>query len=147
MSEDHEDEFDHFTDAQETVWTNVVAELRAGQKRSHWMWFVFPVLEGVGQSPTALFFALRDLDEARDYLAHPILGPRLLECIALVLEHRETSAEEMFGATDAFKLHNCATLFGRAASDPAPFQRVLDRFFAGVEAERSLYLLAKRSVT
>ena len=138
-----EDEYDHFTDAQDTVWPNVTLELTLGRKRSHWMWFVFPVLDGVGQSNTALFFALRDLDEARGYLDHATLGPRLLDCAGLVLTHTDKSAEEIFGKTDAYKLHNCATLFARVWTPPHPFRDILGTFFGGTEALRTLELLGK----
>lgn len=142
--EDDEDEFDHFVDAQDTVWSDVLAELDAGAKRTHWMWFVFPVLDGVGQSPTALFFSLRDLQEAREYAAHPVLGPRLAECIQRVLKHSGGSAKAIFGDTDTYKLHNCATLFAHAAPDPKPFRDILTAFFDGTEAPRSREILRER---
>ncbi|QFT58067.1 hypothetical protein FIU94_04460 [Sulfitobacter sp. THAF37] len=139
--EEDEDEFDHFTDAQDAIWDSVIEELQQGRKASHWMWFVFPVLEGVGDSPTALFFALRDMEETREYLAHPILGPRLSRCMDLIAQHDDKSAAAILGNTDAYKLHNCATLFARAAEEPTPFQRVLDVFFEGKPAPRTLELL------
>ncbi|APE42039.1 hypothetical protein BOO69_00400 [Sulfitobacter alexandrii] len=139
--EDDEDEFDHFTDAQDAIWDSVMAELQDGRKISHWMWFVFPVLEGVGESPTALFFALRDVQETREYLAHETLGPRLTRCMDLIAAHDDKTAAAILGKTDAYKLHNCATLFARAADDPTPFDRVLEVFFDGKPAQRTLDLL------
>ena len=140
-----EDEYDHFTDAQDTIWPNVTLELTLGHKRSHWMWFVFPVLEGVGQSSTALFFALRDLDEARGYLDHPVLGPRLADCAGLVLTHPDKTADEIFGPTDAYKLHNCATLFARVPGAPHLFRDILTTFFDGTEAAKTRELLGERT--
>ena len=136
-----DDEFDHFTAAQDTVWDDVIAELTAGAKRTHWMWFVFPVLEGVGQSPNAMLYALRDRDEARAYMAHPVAGPRLAHCVDLVLTHAGTPAATIFGKVDAYKLHNCATLFALAAPASARFGEVLSRFFEGQHAATSLALL------
>ena len=138
-----EEEYDHFVEAQDTVWDDVLAELKAGKKESHWMWFVFPVLEGVGQSPTALFFAMGDLDETRGFAAHSVLGPRLLTCVDLLLAHEGRSAEAILGATDAYKLQNCATLFRHAVPNPAPFNLVLQTFFGGQDAERTVTLLTQ----
>jgi uncharacterized protein (DUF1810 family) len=104
-----------FVTAQQDVYEQVLAELRRGRKASHWMWFVFPQLAGLGQSPTSRFFALSGLAEARAYLAHPVLGPRLAQCAQLVAECREPAAR-IFGHLDAQKLRSCVTLFLRAAS-------------------------------
>jgi uncharacterized protein (DUF1810 family) len=119
-----------FVAAQQDVYEQVLAELRRGRKTSHWMWFVFPQLAGLGQSPTSRYFALSGLAEARAYLAHPVLGPRLSECAQLVAGCPEPAAR-IFGHLDAQKLRSCATLFLRA--DPAlPFLAlVLDRHFGG----------------
>ena len=134
MSEDHEDEFDHFTDAQETVWTNVVAELRAGQKRSHWMWFVFPQLSGLGKSAKAQKFALADIDEASAYCRHEELGPRLFEATEAMLEWAGTmSAEDILGDVDALKFKSSMTLFERACDDEDAqvFADALEAFYEG----------------
>ena len=139
--DEDDDEYDHFVDAQDSVWDAVLRELDEGRKRSHWMWFVFPVLEGVGESGTALFYALRDVEEAEGYLAHPVLGPRLIDCCQRVLDHPRSSAREIFGSTDAWKLHNCATLFRHAAEDPEPFESILRVFFDGRDADRTVDLL------
>jgi uncharacterized protein (DUF1810 family) len=106
-------------------------ELRAGLKRSHWMWFVFPQLEGLGASAMAARYAIRSLDEARAYLAHPILGARLRECVGIILELPETDAKKIFGGIDAMKLRSSLTLFCRAAPDEPLFADALRKFFAG----------------
>jgi uncharacterized protein (DUF1810 family) len=120
-----------FVTAQQDVYEQVLAELRRGRKTSHWMWFVFPQLAGLGQSPTARFFALSGLAEARAYLAHPVLGPRLAQCAQLVAECREPAAR-IFGHLDAQKLRSCVTLFLRADPDQPFLALVLDRHFGGV---------------
>ncbi|RYH04316.1 DUF1810 family protein [Salipiger sp. IMCC34102] len=138
--EDDEDELDHFVDAQDTVWDTVQAELRAGEKRTHWMWFVFPVLTGIGASPMAMFYSLRDLEEARTYADHPVLGPRLDACFRLIRGH-DTSAEEMLGDTDAYKLRASATLFEAAKPTQPLFGAVLEDKFAGQRCTKTQRLL------
>ena len=125
------------------VHEQAVAELRAGAKRSHWMWFVFPQLAGLGRSSTAQHYALTSLDEARAYLAHPVLGPRLREAAAVVAESGAATLDELFGSVDALKLRSSATLFHRAAPDEAVFARVLDRWCGGVPDEATDALLAR----
>jgi uncharacterized protein (DUF1810 family) len=115
---------DRFVEAQSGgVYERALAEIRAGDKRGHWMWFIFPQLAGLGSSPTARFYAIRDLAEARAYLAHPVLGPRLLECTRAV--------QGVFPHPDDLKLRSSMTLFARAAADPRPYEIVLDRFYDG----------------
>ena len=123
-----------FTDAQDAggTYPRAVAELRRGRKTSHWMWFVFPQIAGLGQSPTSRAFAICGLAEARAYLAHPVLGPRLVECAAILAEAEGRSAEQIFGGLDAQKLRSCVTLFSRADPDEPVFGQVLDRYFGGV---------------
>jgi uncharacterized protein (DUF1810 family) len=118
-----------------------VAELRSGRKLSHWMWFVFPQIAGLGQSAVSRRYAISSLAEARAYLAHPVLGLRLIECAEIVSELHERSAEEIFGGIDAMKLRSSMTLFAHA--DPANplFGRVLDAYFAGVPDEATERLL------
>ncbi len=125
---------DRFVDAQDAqgIYDRAVTELREGQKVSHWMWFVFPQISGLGVSHTSRHFAISGLDEARAYLAHPVLGPRLLETAELVAAPGEASAEDILGSIDAQKLRSSMTLFLRAAPSQPAFQRVLDRFFDGV---------------
>ena len=130
------DSFDlqRFVDAQDAHGTYDAAlrELRAGRKTSHWMWFVFPQLTGLGRSPTAQHFAVSGLDEARAYLAHPVLGPRLRESARALLDLTGPSAEEVLGPVDGQKLRSSMTLFARAAPDEPVFGAVLEQYFDGV---------------
>ena len=128
-----------FIDAQDAGGTYDVAlaELRAGRKVSHWMWFVFPQIAGLGQSSMAKMYAIGSLDEACAYLGDPTLGPRLLEATRVVAELTDTTAEEIFGPIDAMKLRSSMTLFARAAPDEPLFQGVLDRYFNGTPDEET----------
>jgi uncharacterized protein (DUF1810 family) len=117
---------------QGATYDRAVAELSGGRKTSHWMWFVFPQISGLGRSPTAQRFAISSLAEAEAYLQHPVLGPRLLECTAIVAGLPGRRAEEIFGPLDARKLRSSMTLFGRAAPDEPLFARVLERWFDGL---------------
>src|SRR4051794_33236081 len=119
-----------FVSAQEAVYESVLSELRAGRKTRHWMWFVFPQIAGLGRSPTARHYAISSLDEARAYLAHPVLGPRLVQCAEVLTGLSSLSAREIFGDIDALKLRSSMTLFARAA-DIDVFGRVLDQYFGG----------------
>ncbi|MGO4476630.1 DUF1810 domain-containing protein [Massilia sp. 2TAF26] len=120
-----------FVDAQHDVYATALAELRAGRKRSHWMWFVFPQLEGLGRSGMAQRYAIRSADEAAAYLAHPVLGKRLRECASAVAMHQDRNVDEIFGDPDNMKFHSSMTLFADVAPDEAIFQTCLDRFFGG----------------
>jgi uncharacterized protein (DUF1810 family) len=111
------------------TYDDATAELRRGRKTSHWMWFVFPQIAGLGFSPTAQRYAISSLDEARAYLAHPVLGPRLIECAGIVAATEGRTAEQIFGEIDAMKLRSSATLFLRAAPEEPVFGQVLGRFF------------------
>ena len=127
-----------FVTAQDSGGTYVtaLAELRRGSKASHWMWFVFPQIAGLGQSPTAVRYAVSGLDEARAYLAHPVLGPRLLQCVAALSALDSHDPEAVLGGIDAVKLRSSMTLFAHAAEDEstrARFTAVLDQFFGGAE--------------
>ena len=113
------------------TYDDALDELRRGRKMSHWMWFVFPQIAGLGQSAMSRKYAISSLDEARAYLRHEILGPRLLECARVVADSRARSPEEIFGGIDARKLHSSMTLFMRAAPEEPVFQQVLDRYFDG----------------
>jgi uncharacterized protein (DUF1810 family) len=130
------DPFDlqRFVDAQAShgTYASALAELRAGAKRSHWMWFVFPQVAGLGHSATARHYAVSGLTEARAYLDHPVLGPRLLECCRVLTGLPATSAAQVFGPVDAQKLRSSMTLFAAAAPDEPAFPAVLDRYFGGV---------------
>jgi uncharacterized protein (DUF1810 family) len=127
------DRLERFVEAQDRGGTYelAVGELRAGRKRSHWMWFVFPQISGLGQSPMSQRYAIGSLEEARAYLEHPVLGPRLTECTRIVSELDAGSAEEIFGGIDAIKLRSSLTLFARANPGDALFPAVLNRYFGG----------------
>jgi uncharacterized protein (DUF1810 family) len=131
-----------FVDAQAPVFDAVLAELAAGRKRSHWMWFVFPQLAGLGRSAMARHYALSGLEEARAYLAHPLLGARLRQCCALLEALPRPDAHAVFGAPDDLKLHSCLTLFARAAPAEPLFARCLALYFGGREDAATLALLA-----
>ena len=120
-----------FIDAQERTFDQARAELRAGAKRGHWMWFVFPQIEGLGASETARRFAISCRAEAEAYVRQPVLGPRLRECAELVNGVDGRSAREIFGSPDDLKFHSSMTLFGRVASDNAVFEQALQKYFAG----------------
>jgi uncharacterized protein (DUF1810 family) len=113
------------------TYEQALSEIRDGRKRSHWMWFVFPQLAGLGRSETARFYAIADLAEARAYLAHPVLGPRLVECADTLAGLDTRDAVAVFGGIDAQKLHSSMTLFARAAPDEPVFAAVLDQYFGG----------------
>lgn len=130
-----------FVEAQAHTYADALAELRDGRKESHWMWFVFPQIAGLGTSPTSRFYAIASLDEARAYLAHPLLGARLRECTEAVLAHAGMSAETIFGGIDAVKLRSSMTLFDRVAGADNPFDRCLAAFFGGERDARTLALL------
>src|SRR5690348_70232 len=126
-------QLERFVSAQNAgrTYERAIEELRRGRKTSHWMWFVFPQLAGLGSSPTARHYALVSLDEARAYLAHPVLGPRLVECAQLAAAVPHGGAAEVFGYPDDLKLRSSMTLFARAAPDEPAFAAVLDRYFGG----------------
>jgi uncharacterized protein (DUF1810 family) len=130
-----------FLDAQAPVIETALSELRAGHKRTHWMWFVFPQLKALGRSSMAKFYGLHDLTEARSYWAHPVLGPRLKECVLALLGVESRSAHEVFGSPDDVKFCSCLTLFERAAADGC-FAQALDRFYRGQRDEPTLALVA-----
>jgi len=130
-TDDNGEGLDRFVTAQDPVWPDVLAELRDGCKQSHWMWFVFPQLQGLGRSPMARHYALASVAEARAYLAHPVLGPRLETCCQLLLDHDGTDAVRIFGPIDARKLRSCLTLFRLADPDRPVFTACLARYFGG----------------
>lgn len=130
-----------FVRAQEAVYPSALAEIRAGRKRSHWMWFVFPQLAGLGSSPMARTYAIESLAEAEAYLRHPVLRPRLEECAEALLGVVGKTAHEIFGSPDDLKLRSSLTLFARVAPAGSPFERVLEAYFAGRPDGRTLELL------
>jgi uncharacterized protein (DUF1810 family) len=134
-------DLERFVRAQEGVYEGALRELRQGRKTGHWIWFIFPQLVGLGRSELSQRYGIASLDEARAYLAHPVLGPRLRECVDAVLATSERTAEDIFGALDARKVRSSMTLFHRAAPDEARFSEVLDRFYGGVADEATDQLL------
>lgn len=131
MAEPDPYDLQRFVDAQAGTYDQALAELRAGRKRSHWMWFVLPQVAGLGRSETARHYALSGLDEARAYLAHDVLGPRLVECAGTLASLPETDATTVLGPVDAQKLRSSMTLFARADPEQPVFQEVLERYFGG----------------
>ena len=135
-------DLERFVEAQAGLYEGVLAELRRGHKSGHWMWFVFPQIAGLGRSSMSQQYAIASLDEARAYVAHPVLGARLHECASLVLAIQDRTAEAIFGPIDAMKLRSSMTLFHRAAPDEPVFGEVIDRFFEGRADARTDELLA-----
>ncbi|SFQ14437.1 Uncharacterized protein, DUF1810 family [Variovorax sp. OK605] len=134
-------DLERFLSAQAPVHEAVCAELAAGRKASHWMWFMFPQLRALGRSPTAKFFGIEGLDEAKAYWAHPVLSERLALCTQLVLDVRGRSIHQIFGSPDDMKLHSCMTLFEAAAPEEARFARLIEQGFGGVRDDNTLALL------
>jgi uncharacterized protein (DUF1810 family) len=131
-----------FLDAQDGVYEQALGELRAGRKRTHWMWFVFPQIAGLGHSATAVYYAIADRAEAQSYLAHPLLGARLAECAQALLGVTGRTAHEILGSPDDLKLRSSMTLFAQVAGPDSVFGRVLERYYGGEADPRTLGLLA-----
>jgi uncharacterized protein (DUF1810 family) len=136
-----EEGLERFVEAQAQVYAAALRELREGRKRTHWMWFIFPQLRGLGMSATSWNYGLESREEAADYLAHSILGARLCECTGAVNALRDLSAEAVFGPVDAMKLRSSMTLFDLAGGGP-PFRQCLDSYFDGLPDPRTIELLA-----
>ncbi|ORB82577.1 calpastatin [Mycobacterium kansasii] len=134
------DPFDlkRFVDAQDPIYHSVVVELRSGRKRTHWMWFVFPQLCGLGHSPAADYYGISSAAEARAYLDHDVLGPRLRECTRLVIQVQGRSIDEIFGWPDNLKLRSSMTLFARAAADNEDFVALIARYYGGKQDPATL---------
>lgn len=137
-------EFDlaRFVAAQHNVYSVALRELRAGRKESHWIWFIFPQIDGLGHSDTARFYAISGRSEAEAYLRHPILGPRLEECTHAMLSHRDISAHHILGYPDDLKFHSSMTLFGAVASSGSPFETALHVFYEGEGDQATLAVLS-----
>jgi uncharacterized protein (DUF1810 family) len=135
-------DLDRFVSAQHGVYDTALAEIRTGGKRSHWMWYVIPQFDGLGSSATSRHYAIKSLAEAEAFLAHPVLGRRLRECVTALLAVAGHSAYDIFGSPDDLKLRSCATLFARAAPSEPLFARLLDRYFGGEPDARTLTLIA-----
>ena len=140
MSEDPF-ELERFVRRQALDYETALAELRAGQKRTHWMWYTFPQIDGLGKSFVAKRYAIRSLDEARAYLAHPVLGPRLIECCEALLAIEGKTAVEILGTPDDLKLRSCATLFARVSPAASVFERLLVRYFDGAADAATIAIL------
>ncbi len=134
-------DLDRFVEAQEATYDTGLSEIRSGRKRSHWMWYVFPQLDGLGSSPMSRRYAVRSLAEAQAYLGHPVLGPRLVECAEAVLGVELRSALAIFGSPDDLKLRSCATLFAEASPSGSVFERILQKYYRGERDPRTLSLL------
>jgi uncharacterized protein (DUF1810 family) len=134
-------DLDRFVQAQADDYQAALSEIRTGQKMTHWMWYIFPQLDGLGFSPLANRYAIRSLDEARAYLAHPLLGPRLVACAEAAVAVEGRTANDIFGFPDDLKLRSCATLFAVVSPPGSAFERVLAKFYRGQRDERTLALL------
>lgn len=132
---------ERFVKAQEGVYATALAELQAGEKDTHWMWFIFPQMRGLGTSAMAYVYGITGAEEARAYLAHPVLGPRLRACCETLLVHADLTAEDILGDVDAMKLRSSMTLFAQVGGEDSVFHRVLARFYNGKMDEHTLALL------
>lgn len=141
MVEDDPYDLNRFIEAQEVNYDDAISELRAGRKRTHWMWYVFPQIAGLGNSAMSYRYGIRSEDEARAYLAHPVLGPRLVECAEAVLAIDNRSAHDIFGSPDDLKLKSSATLFAHVSPPGSVFERILDRYYSSERDPRTLALL------
>lgn len=133
-----------FVDAQASLYDRALAEIRAGRKQSHWMWFIFPQIAGLGTSPTAQHYAIKSLAEARAYLSHPILGRRLIECAEAANAIEGKSASEIFGFPDDMKLRSSATLFAEISPPGSAFDRLLQKYFGGDKDPKTISIIAAR---
>jgi uncharacterized protein (DUF1810 family) len=138
-------DLNRFISAQDGVYDRALVELRAGLKRSHWMWYVFPQIDGLGHSPTTRLYSIKSLEEARQYLAHPVLGARLVECAEAVLAVQGQSASDIFGHPDDWKLQSSMTLFKLVSGPGSVFERVLDKYYQGKQDSRTLQIAGKQS--
>lgn len=134
-------DLDRFVQAQQGDYDRALSEVRSGRKRSHWMWYIFPQFDGLGFSPTSKRYAIKSIAEAKAYLNHPLLGPRLIECVEAVLGVEGRSAHEIFGSPDDMKLKSCATLFAYVSPEGSVFDQLLDKFFQGDRDSKTLRLL------
>jgi uncharacterized protein (DUF1810 family) len=130
-----------FVKAQDDTYSQAIAELKRGRKTSHWMWFIFPQVEGLGLSPTSVKYAIHGTEEAEAYLEHPVLGPRLEECCQAILALQGRSAHEIFGSPDDMKLRSSMTLFAAVSPDGSIFEKVLRKYFDGERDEKTLEVL------
>ena len=141
MVDDDPYDLNRFIEAQNTNYEAAISELRAGRKRSHWMWYVFPQIVGLGNSAMSYRYGITSEDEARAYLAHPVLGPRLIECAEVVLAIENRSAHEILGSPDDLKLKSSATLFAHVSPPGSVFERILDKYYSSERDSRTLALV------
>lgn len=134
-------DLNRFVQAQEGSYKQALAEITSGRKRSHWMWYIFPQIDGLAFSSTSKHYSIKSIDEARAYLAHPVLGPRLLECAEALLRINGRSATQIFGSPDDVKLRSCATLFACVSPASSIFERLLQKYYAGGADVKTLELL------
>ncbi len=146
MSNHPHDPYDlaRFVEAQNATYEEALSELRAGKKRSHWIWYILPQVQGLGSSPMSVRYAIKSLAEAKAYLEHPVLGARLRECVAAMNAHAELSASSVLGQLDAQKFLSCLTLFARATTAESVFARALDKYFSGNPDAATLAILASQ---
>jgi uncharacterized protein (DUF1810 family) len=138
-------DLNRFVRAQQADYERALLEITNGQKRTHWMWFIFPQVYGLGSSSTSKYYAIRSPEEARAYLDHPVLGPRLLACAEAAVSVEGRSATEIFGSPDDLKLQSCATLFARGSPQGSVFHRLLEKYFQGARDVRTLDLLRREA--
>jgi uncharacterized protein (DUF1810 family) len=136
-------DLNRFISTQEGVFDRALSELRGGMKRTHWMWYIFPQIDGLGYSPTARLYAIKSMEEARQYLSHPVLGPRLKECAEAVLALQGRSASDIFGYPDDMKLQSSMTLFELVAGPRSVFERVLEKYYQGKKDAGTLQIVGK----
>lgn len=136
-------DLNRFLEAQENDYADALAEIKAGRKRTHWMWYIFPQIDGLGVSSTAKFYAIRDLNEAREYFEHPVLGARLIEISEAVLNIENKTAYEILGSPDDLKLKSSMTLFAALDETNAVFQKVLDKYYGGEKDLRALQIIGQ----
>ena len=134
-------DLNRFVLAQQGDYEQALAEIKAGRKRTHWMWYIFPQIDGLAFSPMSQHYSIKSADEARAYLAHPVLGPRLVACAQATVEHQGRTATEIFGSPDDLKLRSCATLFARVSPAGSVFHRLLAQYYPGSPDEATLRLL------
>jgi uncharacterized protein (DUF1810 family) len=134
-------DLNRFISAQQASWENALLEVKRGRKTSHWMWYVFPQIKGLGMTETSKFYAIEDLEEAREYLAHPVLGQRLITISSELLQLNSNNAGQIFGSPDNMKLKSSMTLFALVENTNPVFQQVLEKFFGGTKDDRTLKLL------
>lgn len=133
-----------FLEAQQNSYTSALAEIKSGQKTGHWMWYIFPQLKGLGFSPTSEFYGVNGLEEAKDYLKHPILGARLKEISEALLELDTSDAEQVMGSPDHMKLRSSMTLFASVARSVPVFEKILEKYFCGEKDEKTLTMMGKK---